>query len=255
MVRVMKYKTFFILFYISSVLLMVYSLYLIIRWHQENRHNNSVKEQTLQLTTIEEVKESTKQEKYPYIKTDFSNLLSINDDVRGWLQVPNTNINYPVVQADNNDYYLNHNFNKEENSAGWIFLDFRNDLKRQDTNIIIYGHNRLDSSMFGTLSKTHDEKWNKENKYIFFNTTNSMNTYQIFSVYTVNANDFINSINFKTEEEYEEYIINIKRNSIIEYDIDVSTTDKIITLYTCAKNNIDRTILHAKLIQEKALGD
>lgn len=236
-----------ILFFISLGLL-IYSSYEIITWYLENKNNNSAKAHTIEITKIEEKEE----DKYPYITTDFTNLISENNKVKGWIQVPNTNINYPVLQHTDNDYYLNHNFYEKYSSAGWVFLDYRNNIEIDDDNIILYAHNRLDNSMFGTLKNTLNEEWLNNNKYIFFNTLNKNNTYEVFSVYTINANDFNAMINFNDENEYQNYIDDIKNKSIINLNVNISKDDKIITLYTCNKNNVDRTILHAKLIQSKS---
>lgn len=83
-------------------------------------------------------------------------------------------IDYPVVQASDNSFYLTRSFDKSKNSAGWIFADYRNKLDGTDKNIILYGHNRLDNSMFATLNNTQKESWynNPENKYITYTTPN-----------------------------------------------------------------------------------
>ena len=82
---------------------------------------------------------------------DFNKLFSVNNETVGWISVPNTSINYPVAKTNDNSFYLNHSFDKSKNTAGWIFADYRNSFNGQDKNIIVYGHNRMDSSMFATL--------------------------------------------------------------------------------------------------------
>ena len=232
------------LIFIVSLVLLIYSSKEIIKWYFENKNNNDTKKYTIELTKIKKEKD-----RYPFIYTDFTDILKENNKVKGWIQVPGTNINYPVLQHTDNEYYLTHDFNEKYNSAGWVFLDYRN--TNNDTNTILYAHNRLDNSMFGTLKNALDEEWNNTNKYVFYNTLDTMNTYKIFSVYTINTNDFNAYLNFNTKEEYKDYINNIKNKSIVKLDVEVNEDDKIITLYTCHKNNVDRTILHAKLIQTK----
>ena len=227
-------------------LVFLYSLYSIVSWFIENKRNNSVKEHVIELTNIE-----TKKDEYPFISTDFANLLNENDKVKGWILVPDTNINYPVLQYSNNSYYLTHNFYDQYTTAGWVFLDYRNKLDR-DTNTILYAHNRLDGSMFGTLKNTLDEEWHSNNKYIYFNTLNSMNTYEVFSVYTIDVKDFLGITNFSTEKKYEAYLNNIINLSTIKLNVSVTKDDKIITLYTCnARGETKRTVLHGKLVQSK----
>lgn len=243
-----KISKYLIVFYITSIILLIYSGYLIVDWFLDNNQNKKAKNHVLEVTNITKI---TK-DRYPYIKTNLTNLAKENDQTIGWIQVPNTKINYPVVQSVDNDYYLNHNFYKKYNLAGWPFLDYRNNLN-SDSNIIIYGHNRLDESMFGTLKKLLNKDYHKTNKYIFFNTIDYMNTYEIFSVYTINANDFKANINFNNDNEYFEYLNNLKNISTIQLKNKISAKDKIITLYTCSDNTNDRTIVHAKLIQTKKL--
>ena len=120
----------------------------------------------------EEIKEIPKKDKSnpykDYITTtniDFKELKKINNKTKGWIKVNSTNINYPFVQAKDNKYYLNHSFNKEYNSAGWVFLDYRNNLNKLDKNNIIYAHGRYDKTMFGTLKDIIKKEWytNKNN--------------------------------------------------------------------------------------------
>lgn len=243
-----KINKYILVFYITSIILLIYSGYLIIDWLIDNNQNKKAKNHIIEVTNITKV---TK-DRYPYLKTNLSNLIKENKETVGWIQVPNTKINYPVVQSTDNEYYLNHNFYKSYNLAGWIFMDYRNILNN-DSNIIIYGHNRLDESMFGTLKKLLKDEYHKSNKYIFFNTKDTISTYEIFSVYTINANDFKANTNFNNDSEYTDYLDNIKNLSIINFNNKVTYKDKIITLYTCSDNTNDRTIVHAKLVQAKKL--
>lgn len=243
-----KLNKFLLIFYIVSILLLIYSVYLIIDWFMDNNQNKKAKNRIIEITNVTKV---TK-DRYPYIETNINNLLAENKDTVGWLQVPNTKINYPVVQAANNDYYLNHNFYKSYNLAGWIFMDYRNKVET-DYNTIIYGHNRLDESMFGTLKSLLKQDYHDSNKFIFFNTKDTMNTYEIFSVYTIHADNFKAATNFNNDTEYADYLENIKNLSTIKFETNVNPKNKIITLYTCAENTNDRNIVHAKLIQSKKL--
>ena len=86
----------------------------------------------------------------------------MNSDVVGWIQVAGTNINYPIVQSNDNDFYLNHSFDKSINGAGWVFMDYRNNPSSFDKNTIIYAHSRVDGSMFHTLRNVVKESWFKK---------------------------------------------------------------------------------------------
>ena len=165
----------------------------------------------------------------------------------------NTNIEYPIVRAKDNEFYLTHSFNKKINSAGWIFADYKNKFDNTDKNIVIYGHNRRDNSMFGSLKKVLKSEWynNKENEKIILNTEKQNDIYQIFSIYKIEEEDYYIKTEFKNDSEFEKFIQTIKERSIKDFKIDVSKKDSILTLSTCANNNKYRVVVHAKKIIEE----
>ena len=177
-------------------------------------------------------------------------LLSMNEDVMGWLRVNETSIDYPVVQAPNNDYYLNHNLFHEEDKNGWIFMDYRNSTSILDSNTIIYGHNMYyNEVMFGTLSNVYKKTWYEkpENLIISFDTIYESNKYQIFSIYkTPKTKDYLKTY-FANDDEFNEFIYLIKNRSIHDFGIEITPNDKILTLSTCTGEN-QRLVVHAKLI-------
>ena len=187
---------------------------------------------------------------------DFNKLINKNPDTIGWIKVLGTDINYPVVQTNNNDFYLTHSFDKSYNKAGWIFADYINkNLKNNelDKNTIIYGHNRQNNSMFGTLSNVFKEEWlsNKENHYINFSTLNNNMVWEVFSTYTIEKEEYYIQSNFSSDEEYISFLNTIKNRSTYKYDVNISKEDKILTLSTCTNVGKGRTVLHAKLIYRK----
>ena len=109
--------------------------------------------------------------------------LKINNDTIAWLKVNGTDIEYAVVKANDNSYYLDHNFEKEYNKAGWIFADYKNVLDGTDKNIIIYGHNMGNGTMFGTLKTVLDSSWRKnaDNMIVNFDLNNQSYKFKIFS--------------------------------------------------------------------------
>ncbi|MDU1055285.1 class B sortase [Clostridium baratii] len=178
-------------------------------------------------------------------------LIKRNEDYKIWIEVPNTNIDYPVVQGKDNDFYLNHDFNKKESSAGAIFIDYKNNIDK-DKNIIIYGHNMKNKSMFQNLMKFKDEEFWKENNKIILTIDGKRYEYEIFSSYISSAKDVDLKINFKSEYEYLKYIDDIKKKSIFHRDVDIKSKDRIITLSTCSyEEDDDRMIIHGKLNGEK----
>lgn len=182
---------------------------------------------------------------------ELASLLSVNEDVIGELKVNNTNVDYPVVQSTDNDYYLKHNINKQYNANGWIYMDFRNDPMNLDKNNIIYGHNMYYSGvMFGTLHKTANKSWytNPENQIITYNTLYENMSFQIFSIYRIpKTNDYL-KVFFNDDNDYLEFIDMITKRSIYNFNVPVSADSKIITLSTCSNNGTKRLVIHAVLI-------
>ena len=211
----------------------------------EQKNEENLEEAKENETPIEEIKMITNKE--------LASLLTVNEDVVGKLTVNNTNIDYPVVQAKDNDYYLDHNINKENNANGWIFLDFRNDSMNLNKNNIIYGHNMYYSGiMFGTLYKVANKNWytNPENQIITYNTLYENMEFKIFSIYRIpDTNDYL-KVFFDTDEDFLEFITMIKNRSIYNFNVPVEADDKIITLSTCSNNGTKRLVIHAVLIDE-----
>lgn len=205
--------------------------------------------------TIEESADNTDEiistENNRVIKNTYiSSLYAINPDVIGWLKVNNTNVDYPVVQTNDNDYYLKHNLNKENDINGWIFMDYRNSLYNMDVNTIIYGHNMYYSGvMFGSLTKAYKKDWysNPDNLVISFNTIYETMNYQIFSIYkTPKTKDYLKTY-FADDHEFNDFVQMIQERSIHDFGVDVNSGDKILTLSTCTGEN-ERLVIHAKLI-------
>ncbi len=184
---------------------------------------------------------------------EVASLLEINKDIVGWLKVKNTNVDYPVVQANDNDYYLSRNLKKQKDPSGWIFLDYRVDKVNLNQNNIIFGHNMYYSGvMFGTLYKVNSSNWykNEENQIIEFDTLYGKMKWKIFSIYKINVtNDYLIT-NFSTDEKYQNFIDMITDRSIYTFNTPVSTKDKILTLSTCSNNGTKRLVIHAVLLSD-----
>lgn len=189
--------------------------------------------------------------KFPLIQVDFDELIKKNNDTVAWIQVNNTNINYPIVQASDNDYYLNRSYDKKYNEAGWVFMDYRNDSNLNDKNTIIYAHSRLDKTMFGSLSKVLKNDWykNKDNHIIKMSTPYENSLWQIFSVYKIEAESYYITTEFDSDDEYLKFLNTIKKRSKYGFDVSLSKDDSIITLSTCYSET-ERTVVHAKKIKK-----
>lgn len=223
------------------LILLVYSSINIFKWYNNNKENKQIINEIAESVTINE--DTNEEKKY---KINFEELKQKNSDTVAWLKVENTNIEFPIVQANNNSYYLTHNFDKKYNVAGWIFADYKNKLDGTDRNIVVYGHNMRDNSMFGSLKDVITEEWynNEENKYITFVTENDYQTYQVFSVYQIQTEDYYIQTEFKSNE-FQEFIDTITKRSKTDFGINVSKEDTILTLSTCANNNKYRVVLHS----------
>lgn len=188
--------------------------------------------------------------KFPLIDVDITELKEKNSDTIGWINVNNTNINYPFVQTKDNSYYLNHSFDKKYNEAGWVFLDYRNNNDLNNKNTILYAHSRLDKTMFGSLSKVLKSSWynNKDNHIIRLSTDTENTLWQIFSVYKIPEESYYITTNFNSNKEYTKFLNTIKQRSIHNFNTNLDANDKILTLSTCYSDT-ERTVVHAKLIK------
>lgn len=173
-------------------------------------------------------------------------LKSINSDYKMWIQIENTNINYPVVQGSDNDYYLKHNFRKESNISGTVFVESANDIDN-DKNIILYGHNMRNGTMFNNITNYKEESFFNEDNKINIIMNNTLYEYEVFSVYVKNVSEVNLAIGFANEDEFINYAYNEAEESLYKKDVDFSAEDNLITLVTCSYEFTDaRTIVVAR---------
>lgn len=261
------WTTFLIIF----LLIIAFSLFKIFFWAKDNKDTKSVIDDISNNTKVEETKDDENTElinepeikdetndywyyiKQPLINVDINALKEKNKDTVGWINVNNTNINYPYVQGKDNSYYLNHSYDKSYNEAGWVFLDYRNNSTLSDKNNILYAHSRLDKTMFGSLSKTLKSNWynNKDNHIIRLSTETENTMWQIFSVYKIPEETYYITTNFSNDSEYEKFLNIIKERSIHNFNTDININDKVLTLSTCYSDT-ERTVVHAKLIKRSS---
>lgn len=179
------------------------------------------------------------------LKTMYQDLKNINSDYEFWITIEDTVIDYPVVKGTDNDFYLSNNFYKGNSISGTIFLDYKNTL--EDKNLILYGHNMRDGSMFAAINKFKEKDF-FDNGKIKIISENMEQTYEVFSVFVEEADNINLKSKFTNEEDYSEYINNIKEKSYYTKEIN-SDFSNIITLYTCSYEFDDaRTIVCATLI-------
>ena len=264
-----KYKIYKFLVFSTTCLLIV-SCTLLGIWLFEGFKIKSLEDNLNDRVRIEEVTEKKDNEEifidknkekdlyWKYLNTplssvNLSELIKENKDTIGWLIVNNTNVDYPVVQTTDNDYYLTHAFDNSKNKAGWVYADFRNSFDEFDKNTIIYAHGRKDKVMFGSLTNTLEKNWytNSDNQLIQFSTLKYDTMWQIFSIYKIESESYYISTEFESDESYKEFIDTMISRSIYNFNIDVNTNDKILTLSTCYNDYGLRLVVQAKLVKSQ----
>lgn len=172
----------------------------------------------------------------------YKELYKQNKDLAGWLSIEGTVINYPVMQTGkkNADFYLHHDFEKKESDHGTLFVDARNDYVIRDTNLIIYGHNMRDGTMFGGLKSFMDQEYFKNHQKLVFDTIYEKAEYRIVAVCLskVNYQDdhtfrYYNFLNASNKEEFQAFLANIQQLTVFDQKIDISYGDELLTLSTC----------------------
>ena len=180
---------------------------------------------------------------------DFSELQQVNEDIAGWLRIRALDISYPVVQGEDNDYYLHRTFEKEDNFAGCLFVNCDNDRDFTDQNTIIYGHNMKNGSMFGKLKQFREEETYNKSKYFWMFTPDLIFQYRIFSAMVVNKTGLAYQT-FYSDEDFNEWINKAFEGSEVENSgIQVTSDDHVVTLSTCTGDDSTRFVVMGKLVQ------
>ena len=198
-------------------------------------------------TVFEDGEEKT----LPVLKNpiDFTQLLSVNSDIVGWLRIRALDISYPVVQGKDNDYYLHRTFEKTDNFAGCLFVNSYNMGDFTDQNTIIYGHNMKNGSMFGKLKNFNDPEVFKKSRYFWIFTPDFIYQYRIFSASVVDKKWLSYKICF-TDDEFDQFISRAYSNSVVDnQDVTVTKEDRIVTLSTCTGDDSTRFVVMGKLAQ------
>ena len=181
-------------------------------------------------------------------EVDFNELKNTNSEVVAWIMVDGTNINYPIVQGSDNDYYLNHDIVKNPKASGWPFMDYRNSSDMSNDNTIFYGHNLLNKTAFGSIANIFTNNWFKSsNHLIIVRTPEAKYVYEIFSCYYIDPEVYYLQESFYDDNERLNFYNKLKGRSQYNFNINLEATDKIITLSTCTDDNKGRKVIHAKL--------
>lgn len=176
----------------------------------------------------------------PEILDEYKKLYSLNQKLIGWIKIDDTYIDYPVLQTSNNDYYMNHNFDQQEDKNGSIFLDTYCTILPRSTNLILYGHHMRSGRMFGQLNKYSSEEFYKDHKYIQFDTIYERGTYEVMYVFRSQIYEeseivfkYYQFIDANSEMEFNSYMREMAEMSLYDTGVTAEYGDELLTLSTC----------------------
>lgn len=213
---------------------------------KELQQLKEIKEQVHKDSNISSQEEKKEEQIYTLVDdkqilTEYATLYLENSDLYGWLKIEGTSIDYPVMYTPQSpQFYLRRNWNKEKNKSGLLFVDER--TSDETENIIIYGHNMKNRTMFGSLKDYKDVNFYEEHKYIEFDTIYEKSTYEIICVSKgvvfyyeepITKYLYYNHIELDNPEEFDKYINNARNNAYYETGVNAEYGDKLITLSTC----------------------
>ncbi|MGG0717086.1 class B sortase [Robertmurraya massiliosenegalensis] len=187
-------------------------------------------------------------------REQFQPLLAINSDIIGWIKIDGTNIDYPILQAKDNEYYLEQNYQHENNRAGSIFMDYRNDIAGEEKNFILYGHRMKNGTMFADLKKWLDGDIFAENPEIVFETLNKSYQVEVFSVYRTTTDFNYIQTDFSSDEDYANFLKTLQEKSLYPTGLELTADSTILTLSTCdysLDSDEGRLVVHAIITENR----
>lgn len=255
----MNSKTIYkIIFIISFIIFIICALMIIKLYLPENNDNDKYKTET---TTVAENSQNVQSEpsiELPDNPIDFDKLKATNSDVYAWIKIPDTNIDYAVVQSgpgQSDLFYLDHNIDKQYEFAGMIFSQKQNALDFKDPVTVLYGHDMKNGSMFADLHNFEDKEFFDEHDTMFVYTPGHILTYTIVSAYVYDDRHIMNSFDFSKKKELKEYISSLTSPrsivSNVRDGVSVTVKDKILTLSTCTSNNSQRYLVQGVLTDDE----
>lgn len=228
---------------VALLLLMTFSIYKIINIKLQYKQAND-RYEAIAAETVIRTGESGD------LTIDHTSLSEMNPDYIGWLDVPGTEISYPVVYASDYEEYLRTDFNGEYSFAGTLFTDYRCAKGWNSRSTIVYGHRMNDGSMFGTLAEYKNEEFFNAHREIDIYTSDGLRVYEIFSVQNAEGGDWRYTVSFASDEDYVEWLNDMKTASLFETGVDVSSESEVVVLSTCVGGNNNRRIIVAAILRE-----
>ena len=222
----------------------------------QEKNAGKIYEEIKEEAVVEETVEPEQEVQQPKIEIpiDFETLQAQNPDIYAWIKIPETNVDYPIVQSsDDNGYYLNHDIYGEKKAEGAIFTENYNTKTFEDPNTVIYGHDMKNGSMFQSIHKYMDRSFFDKNREIIVYLPDQILHYKIFAAYLYDNRHLLMSFDFWNKEEYKRYLDNVfamrNMNAFIDTSMEVTNEDKIITLSTCyAGISTQRYLVQAVLV-------
>lgn len=235
-------KTRRLIYIVLIILIIIATIYIV--FFIRGKNNTIQESSALNEVQIDEAKVDSKTTER---MLQVQELQKENPDVVGWIEIEETNINYPVLQGTDNSYYMAHNYKKEEAKDGSIFLDKDYDWSIPSSNLLMYGHNMGDGAMFQDLLKYEDEEFYKQHPIVRFTTATEDAEYEIISAFKSrvyyksekNVFRYYYFINADNEEEYNEFVNNAKEASFYDTGKDAEYGDQLMTLSTCSYHTED----------------
>lgn len=230
----MKEKRLYTILILVFTGIFIFSAFQIYQKLKEYEEGSSVYTDAKQYVSIEEPEGGSGEPEDNWPVVDFSALAETNSDIVAWIYIEGTEINYPIVQGTDNQYYLKHLFNNKWNSSGCIFLDSRNKSDFSNRHSIIYGHHMKNGTMFSGLTDYKEQEFYNAHPDILLMTSKQNIRVELFAGYVADVKDDAWKINFGSDTEFNEWLSEAKERSCFESKIAPVVTDRIVTFSTCS---------------------
>lgn len=225
--------------FLICLLVFIFSVVNLLRWAIYNKKSANLIENVIEESFSEEIANNQNQISNP---VNFGELKNINEDVVGWIKIADTTVNYPIVQSQDNEYYLQRDLNKKYSTCGWIFMNFKNNSNFSDRNTTIFGHNIKSGLMFKDLLKIYRNELGKSVTIEIYTETEKME-FAVYSSYMIEPEEYATQV-LTSDEQQEKYVSEILGRSSIIYNIVPTKKDKLITLSTCDNSGQNRILIH-----------
>ena len=244
-----KFSVLLTIILFLAIVVFLFAAYQLVTIYMEYREGD---EEYTSLSSQYVVPASPSSEKSSSPVIDFTSLTSLNSDICAWIQLPDTAIDYPVMQGIDNNEYMAKTFRGQKNKAGSIFMAAENQADFSDKNTILYGHNMKNGSMFHDLEKYKEEAFFKAHpSFTLYILDGRVFTCEVFSAHIAHSSDPYYNISFSSDEDFLDFANRMKQLSMFPCDVSIAASDRIVTLSTCSYEFDDaRMVLHAKIIEQ-----